>query len=131
MAGFWNKLLGDRGERMACRYLRRQGLKILARQCASRYGEIDLIALEGDTVVFVEVKTRHSADAGLPFEAVTRHKQHRLTRAALAFLKKQGWLERPARFDVVSILWPEQGGRPEVHHYRNAFEPIGHGQFFG
>jgi putative endonuclease len=130
VAGFWKKLLGDRGERVASRHLRRQGWKILARQYANRFGEIDLIALDCGTVVFVEVKTRASEQAGLPVEAVTLEKQKKLTRTALAFLKRRGWLERAARFDVVSILWAGDGSRPEITHYRNAFEPIGRGQMY-
>jgi putative endonuclease len=119
------KLLGDRGERASARYLRRQGFRILSRQSSGRLGEIDLIAEDGETIVFVEVKTRSSASAGEPVEAVTLGKQKQLTRLALAWLKRRGLLERRARFDVIAVLWPEGAREPEITHYRNAFEPVG------
>jgi putative endonuclease len=122
--------LGDAGERAAARHLRRAGLRILARRYRTPLGELDLVAREGECIVFVEVKTRRSCDAGLPFEAVDRRKQAQLTRLALAFLKRHGWLERPARFDVVSIIWPAGARNPEITHYRHAFEPVGRGQMF-
>jgi putative endonuclease len=125
MRGWVTKVLGDRGERAAARYLRRQGYRILARQHSDRLGEIDLVARDADTIVFVEVKTRKTAAAGEPVEAVTPHKQKQLTRLALAWLKRRGLLEQRARFDVISILWPAGARDPEIIHYRNAFEPLG------
>ena len=122
--------LGDRGERAAARYLRGQGMKILARQHRGRLGEIDIIARDGACTVFVEVKTRRSDAAGQPFEAVTHSKQQQLTRLALVYLKRHGLLESPARFDVVSILWPEGARDPVIQHYRNSFEPVGFGQMY-
>lgn len=122
--------LGNEGERLAARFLRRQGYRILARRYRTALGEIDLIARDGPCIVFVEVKTRRSASAGQPHEAVHASKQAQLTRLALAFLKRQGLLEHPARFDVVSIVWEGAGGRPQVVHYKNAFEPPGRGQLF-
>jgi putative endonuclease len=118
------KLLGDRGERAAVRYLKRKGYRILARQSLSRIGEIDIIARDGDCIVFVEVKTRSSAAAGQPVEAVTLAKQKQLTRAALAWLKRHNLLEGRARFDVISILWSANGD-PVIEHFQNAFEAIG------
>lgn len=130
MAGWLAKLLGEKGERRAARYLRRQGFRILARRYRTQWGEIDLIALDGDCVVFVEVKTRRSDVAGHPVEAVTPAKQQKLTRMALAYLKRHGLLEHRARFDVVAVLWSEGSRNPEIAHYRNAFEPVGSGQMF-
>lgn len=130
MDGFWKRWLGDRGERLAVRFLRRQGFRILHRQYAGKSGEIDLVARDGETIVFVEVKTRKSDAAGHPAEAVTPAKQKQLTKLALAYLKRYNLLEHPARFDVVAILWPDDGGRPEITHYRNAFEAVGTGQMF-
>lgn len=125
MRGWVSKLLGDRGERAAARYLRQQGWKILARQQSGPLGEIDLIARDGDAIVFVEVKTRTSDAAGEPVEAVTPHKQKQLTRVALAWLKQRRLLECRARFDVIAILWAEGSRQPEIKHYRNAFEAVG------
>jgi len=122
--------LGDEGERLAARYLRRQGFRILARRYRTAMGEIDLIARDGKSIVFVEVKTRRSEAAGLPHEAVDLHKQAQLTRLALAFLKRFRLLEQPARFDVVSIVWAAAACPPEIIHYRNAFEPPGRGQMY-
>lgn len=101
-------------------------MKIIARQHRTRLGELDLIAIERDQVIFVEVKTRTSHAAGRPDEAVTRNKQKRLTRLGLEYLKRRGWLgTRSARFDVVAVTWPKGHARPEIVHYRNAFEPVG------
>lgn len=130
MRGLLNRLFGNRGERTAARFLRKQGMKVLHRQYRNRLGEIDLIASDGDAIVFVEVKTRSSREAGDPVEAVTFTKQRQLTKLALAYLKRYGLLEHAARFDVVAILWPDAGGKPEITHYRNAFEPVGSGQMF-
>ena len=130
MRGLLAKLLGNQGERVAARFLRRRGFKIVARQHRTKWGEIDLICLDDDSIVFVEVKTRRSDAAGLPVEAITPEKQKTLTRIALTYLKRHGLLERRARFDVVSILWPEGSKQPLIEHYRNAFEAVGFGQMF-
>lgn len=94
-AGWLTKLLGDRGERAAVRYLKRQGYRVLARQSRSRIGELDIVAMDGSTIVFVEVKTRSSHAAGHPVEAVTPTKQKQLTRAALQWLRSRRLLEHP------------------------------------
>jgi putative endonuclease len=120
---FWNQLFGNRGERVAARFLRRLGYRVLARNHRNRFGEIDLIAADGQTLVFVEVKTRRSAAAGAPFEAVDPTKQRQLTRAATAYLVQRRLFDRSARFDVVGIVWPDSSrGEPDVRHYVNAFE---------
>jgi putative endonuclease len=128
----WNRplTLGQRGERAAAKYLRRLGYKIVARAQRDRIGELDLVAVDGTTVVFVEVKTRASHDAGLPVEAVDAEKQRRLTRVALTFLKRHDLLEYPARFDVVAITWPKDSRRPTIEHFENAFEAVGQGQMY-
>ncbi len=130
MKNLFRKLLGDRGERAAVKYLKQQGFRIIARQYRNSYGEVDIIAQDGKTMVFVEVKTRTSTNDGQPFEAVDTRKQEKLTRIALAWLKQYDRLEQPARFDVVSILWPDDKGEPQIQHFRNAFEATGRGQFF-
>jgi putative endonuclease len=124
-------LLGRRGERRAATYLAKRGFRIVARGVSNQFGEIDLIALDGETVVFVEVRTRRSLDAGHPAESVTSGKQERLTRTALAFLKHNRLLEHRSRFDVVAITWPDGARSPQIEHYKNAFEPAGNGRFFG
>jgi putative endonuclease len=121
---------GNRGEHATERYLVAQGYRILARQHRNAGGELDLVALDGDSVVFVEVKTRRGEDHGQPVDAITLDKQRRLTRAALVFLKQRGWLERRCRFDVIAVVWPEGTSEPQITHYQNAFEPAGRGQMY-
>ena len=130
MKGFFKKLLGNRGERAAIRFLRRQGYQILHRQFRNRIGEIDVVAKDGNGIVFVEVKTRKSDAAGGPEEAVTFTKQKQLTKLALTYLKRYNLLEHSARFDVVAVIWPDDARKPEITHYQNAFEPVGSGQMF-
>jgi len=122
--------LGERGERYAARYLRRLGYKILFTRHRQRYGEIDILAVEGQTVVFVEVKTRRSKEKGRPAEAVDANRQARLTRAALAFLKSHRLLEHASRFDIIEVVWPVDQKRPTVQHIQDAFPPVGRKQFF-
>lgn len=123
--------LGPAGERAAAKFLRRLGYRIIAHGHRQRLGEIDLIAVDGNCVVFVEVKTWRSSSAGDPSEAVDRRKQEKITRAALIYLKKRRLLEQPARFDVVSIVWPDTvRTAAEIRHFKNAFEAIGHRQMF-
>jgi putative endonuclease len=121
---FPKKTLGQRGEEAAARYLRSRPrrYKILARSHRFGLGELDLVAADGRTIVFVEVKTRESAEAGHPSEAVDRRKQRKLTQMATSFLKRHGLLEYPARFDVVAVTWPFNQRRPTIEHIPNAFE---------
>ena len=84
MKNLFRKLLGDRGERAAVKYLKQQGFKIVARQYSNSYGEVDIIAREANSVVFVEVKTRTSTNDGRPFEAVDIRKQEKSTGVAEA-----------------------------------------------
>ena len=121
---------GTRGEHAAERYLAGLSYRVLRRQHRNSGGELDLIALDGDTVVFVEVKTRSGVTHGQPIEAVNAEKQRRMTRAALVFLKRENWLERRSRFDVIAVVWADATSAPQITHYRNAFEPTGHGQMF-
>ena len=90
-------------------------------------GEIDLIARDGDTLVFVEVKARRQ---GVPAEAVTPEKERRLTLAALQFMRRHNVLEVRSRFDIVAIVWPDDRSPPRIEHFKNAFETVGRGQMF-
>jgi len=114
---------GARWEREAARHLERLGYRILGRNVRCRLGEIDLVALDGPTVVFVEVKGKGGRGHGRPEEMVTAAKQRRLTLLARWYLLQRGWLARPARFDVVAV---DDGpaGR-EVRHHRDAFPAAG------
>ncbi len=102
-------------------------MRIIARNYRTAQGEVDLIARDGDTIVFVEVKARRR---GEPAEAVTPEKQRRLTLAALHFLKRHRLLEYAGRFDVVAVVWPESGRAPGIEHFRDAFPAVGRGQMF-
>lgn len=127
MRAILNRWLGDRGERTASSYLRSKGLRIIVRGYRTALGEIDLIARDGDTIVFVEVKTRRQ---GAPALAVTPEKQRRITLAALHFLKRYGLLEQRSRFDVVTVVWADDRREPVIEHFPHAFEAVGHGQMF-
>ncbi len=126
--------LGPKGERLAAKYLRGLGYRILARSYRSMRSEIDIIALDGKTIVFVEVKTWSRAGEGGPSDAVDREKQLRLTRAALVYLKKHRLLEYRARFDVIEVTAPISANasisQPNIRHFRNAFEAVGEYQMF-
>jgi putative endonuclease len=127
---FPQQSFGNRGERAAVKFLKGQGYKILHRGYRILGGELDIVAVEGRTVVFVEVKTRASHDAGHPAEAVDIHKQRQLTQLALAYLRRYQLLENPARFDVIAITWPLNQKRPTIEHIKNAFEATGNGQMY-
>lgn len=115
-----SKPLGAQGEDAAAKYLKRNGFKILARNARlSRY-EIDIIAREGDTIAFVEVKTRRSDSIAHPEENVDARKRNHIRRAAHVYIAKHGDDETYYRFDIASVLIPE-GGRPAITLYRNAF----------
>jgi putative endonuclease len=127
--------LGHRGELAAAKYLKKLGFRILLIGHRQKFSEIDLVAIdERDprrTIVFVEVKTRRSSSHGEPETAVDADKERRMTKAALTFLKTHNLLEHPARFDVVSIVWPIDAPAPiTITHFQNALEPTGQGQFF-
>ncbi len=124
------KTLGQQGEAAAARYLKKLGYKIVARGARDDLGELDLIAVDGRTVVFVEVKTRKSTDKGHPADAVDIAKQRRITRLALAFLRRHELLENKSRFDIVAVLWPSDAKKPRIEHFINAFEPVGQWQMF-
>lgn len=110
---------GRRAEELAAEFLKSQGLTILVQNFRCLLGEIDLVARQGKTVVFVEVKSRFSKRYGLPQDMVSITKQKRLTRLAQWYLKKHSLTTQSARFDVVAIQWLE--GQPAVTWIANAF----------
>lgn len=107
-----NKALGDYGERIAAAHLEQLGMVVLARQWTCRYGEIDIVARDGSTLVICEVKTRSSDRYGGPFEAVTGHKAARLRRLACHWLEVHDVNPPAVRIDVVSVLVGK--GAPQV-----------------
>lgn len=111
--------LGPEGEEMALGYLKRLGYRIYERNYRTPFGEIDIIAGDGEIVVFVEVKTRANYGYGAPFESVTKTKREKIRKTALSYLKRLK-AEPPARFDVLSIS--VSGGEERIEHIRDAFE---------
>ncbi|AOW94478.1 YraN family protein [Rhodococcus sp. WMMA185] len=105
---------------MAARYLTEAGMEIIDRNWRSRYGEVDLIAVEGDWLVFIEVKTRRGLRFGTPAEAVTFSKQRRIRLLAVEWLRDCGRHWSRVRFDVVAIV-VGHGPRPQIEHVRDAF----------
>jgi len=113
-------LLGKGGEDLAIRELERRGYAILARRYRRRTGEIDIVARDGRTVVFVEVKARVGRDYGGAAEAVTRLKRRRIVNLAVEYMMRHHLAGSPCRFDVVSIQL--ESGRPIIDIFQNAFD---------
>jgi putative endonuclease len=114
--------LGRMGEDVAADILKGAGYRIIERNYRCRGGEVDIVALDGKTVVFVEVKTRSSEEYGPPQLAVDGRKQRQLTRAAMTYLKEKRLLTWSARFDVVGIV--VRGKSHDVEHIKNAFDVV-------
>ena len=115
------KALGARGEDLAVQYLKKKGFKVIERNYHCSAGEIDLIAREGKTLIFVEIKTRSSSEFGLPQEAVDRFKQKKMIEVARAYMAEHHLTEDiPARFDVVAIQLTPTG--PDIELIKDAFQ---------
>ena len=114
--------LGKTGEDLACEELARRGYAIIARRYRRRGGELDIIARDGQTIVFVEVKARAGRAFGEACEAVTANKRRTITRLALDYLMRHRLSECSCRFDVVSIHF--DAGRPSIEVFQNAFDAL-------
>ena len=121
VAGKHNKTIGERGEEIACAYLKGQKFTIVERNFRCKGGEVDIIARDGKTLVFVEVKARRTLSFGPPQMAVTPFKQRQISKAALTWLAQKKQFGANARFDVVAILLPDHAV-PVIDHIRNAFD---------
>ena len=121
--------IGQRGEAAARRYVRHLGWRLVDANTRTRFSELDIVAVDGRTIVFIEVKTRHSDDPDAPLAAVDSRKQQRIVNAALAYLKKHQLLEQSVRFDVIGVSWPNHS-EPNIRHIRDAFGSTHRGQFF-
>jgi len=115
-----NQLFGKKSESLAAAYLKKNKYKIITENYRTRLGEIDIIARDGDTLAFVEVKSGRSDQFGSPKGAVTPRKQRKISMVALQYLKATKQPHRRARFDVVSICYA--GNHPEIELIKNAFE---------
>lgn len=111
--------LGCDGERVAARFLKRAGCKVIGRNLRLAGGEADIVVLDKGEVVFVEVKTRRSATCGTPEDAIGDRKRRALTRLAAAFVQQRRYRNAMWRIDVIAIVWPE-GETPQITHYKHA-----------
>lgn len=116
--------LGSRGEKLARKYLCRQGWRHVASNYAGSRGEIDLIMQEGATIVFVEVKTRQSEDFTAAEQVVNQRKRDHIAATAREFIEINGLSEYPCRFDVAVVVFDERG-KAEVRHQAHAFSARG------
>jgi putative endonuclease len=115
-------ILGKTGEDLACAELEKRGYAIIARRYRRRGGEIDIVARDGPTIVFAEVKARDGRAFGAAAEAVTAFKRRRITQIALDYMTRHRLSNCPCRFDVVSIHFDE--GRPAIEVFQNAFDAL-------
>jgi putative endonuclease len=122
---WWRRWFGNRSERAAARYLRRRGFHLISHNYRCSQGEIDLIAVDGRELVFVEIRSTESPDPEIPAASVDREKQRRLTKAALHFLHRKRLRDPVCRFDVIAIAWPPGHAEPRIEHYPHAFEAVG------
>ncbi len=118
-----NKLLGNAGEDIACKYLSSIGYRLLQRNFACKTGEIDIIASDKDILAFIEVKTRSSERYGKPSEAVSVAKQKKIVKTALWFMSQYNMFDYMVRFDVIELL--REGDDYGVNHIKDAFQYSG------
>lgn len=114
--------VGAKGEKLAVKFLKRKGYKIVQRNYRCKLGEIDIIAKQDKTIVFVEVKTRQTQEFGAPQYAVTSAKRSQISRVALWYIKEKGFVEQACRFDVIAITFSPESRKPKIEHIENAFE---------
>ena len=112
--------LGRESESLAEEFLRKLGYRIVCRNYSCPLGEIDLVAVHKNVIVFVEVRSRSRSEFGSPLETVGRKKQQQVARVALHFLSEKRLHARDARFDVVGVMW--KGGDPSIEHVEHAFD---------
>ncbi len=118
---------GRRGEDAARAFLRDKGMDVLTRNWRGRRGELDLVCKDGDTLVFVEVKTRDRAGMATPHDALTAEKRRRLSRAAAEYLSRHDAWDTPCRFDLVAVTVGGDGRGADIEHVENAFVLEGQG----
>lgn len=114
-----NKQTGNFGEDLACLYLKKLGYKILERNYRIRGGEVDIVALDKNYLVFVEVKTRYSHEYGIPADSITPWKIRSLLKTALFYIQKIKWGDKGYRIDLVSVDFSQDLQNPEVELIKN------------
>jgi len=117
----WNQRICQEGENLAAQYLEGQGIEILERNYRTDYGEIDLIGLDKEELVFFEIKTRTSTQFGLPELAITSRKLHRMMDCAESYVQRQS-LNGNMRIDVIAILIKKNDPHPSIEWIRNVSE---------
>lgn len=115
------KEVGSKGEKLATKFLKRKGYKIIQRNYSCKLGEIDIIAERDKTIIFVEVKARQTQEFGVPQYAITSTKKNQISKVALWYLKEKKQIERSCRFDVIAIMFTPESRKPEIEHIENAF----------
>ncbi|MDR0469205.1 MAG: YraN family protein [Peptococcaceae bacterium] len=115
------KALGKQSEDMGTAWLISKGMRVLERNYRCRIGEIDLIGQMDDTLVIVEIRSRSSDSRGTPVESVTHSKRQKLRKIAAWYLAQKGREDSPCRFDVLGILYSDDGGSPQIEWITNAF----------
>lgn len=118
MAKTDNKIKGKAGEDVACKYLKKHGYTIFHRNFKTEIGELDIVATDTHTLVFVEVKARMGDDFGTPAEAVDYHKRRKISEVAAQYIKKFRYFDAPVRFDVIEVFLADKS----VNHIENAFD---------
>ncbi len=113
----FNKVKGNSGEQFAAGYLKKKGYKILERNYKNSIGEIDIIARQKKTIVFVEVKTRSSLQFGNPSEAVNFHKQHKIRQVAQCYIIQKHLEDSDYRFDVIEVILEDD----DINHIEDCF----------
>ncbi|SEN14062.1 YraN family protein [Lihuaxuella thermophila] len=121
MRGDRRKEVGQAGEDAACKYLTGQGWTILDRNWTTRFGELDLIARDGEQVVFVEVRSTSGGRFGFGFQSVDFRKQQKVRRLALAYVQQKRLEHLPIRFDVISVLLNRERVPLQIDHIEGAF----------
>jgi putative endonuclease len=116
-----NNLIGRQGEEIAFSYLQNRKYAVVERNFRCKCGEVDIIARDGKTIVFVEVKTRRATSFGPPQLSVTEFKQRQISKSALTYLALKGLSQANARFDVIAIFLQEKNP-PLIEHIQNAFD---------
>ena len=116
------KEVGAKGEKLAAKFLKRKGYKVIQRNYKCKLGEIDIVAEHNGTIVFVEVKTRQTQEFGSPQSSVTATKRGQISRVALSYIRDKKLVDQACRFDVIGITFPPESRKPEIEHIENAFQ---------
>lgn len=113
------KKIGDAGEDLACSFLKKQGFKILERNFRIRGGEIDIVAKQGQELIFIEVKSRFSHKYGQPAESITPWKLNALKKTAMFYIVQNSWGDKPYRIDLVGIDYTDSKSNPAIELIQN------------